>query len=46
MAAVQLLKKGVVCAFGEAALLVDESQHAQFLQKEGETRGAEGKKES
>lgn len=40
MSAVQLLQKGVVCAFGEAALLVDKSQHAQFLKKR-QTRRAE-----
>lgn len=40
MSAVQLLQKGVVCAFGEAALLIDKSQHAQFL-KGRQTRGEE-----
>lgn len=40
MAAVQFLQKGVVRAFGEATLLIDKSQHAQFL-KGRQTRGAE-----
>lgn len=40
VSAVQLLQKGVVCAFGEAALLIDKSQHAQFLNKR-QTRRAE-----
>lgn len=31
VSAVQFLQKGVVCAFGEATLLIDKSQHAQFL---------------
>lgn len=31
VSAVQFLQKGVVRAFGEAALLIDKSQHAQFL---------------
>lgn len=40
VSAVQFLQQGVVRAFGEATLLIDESQHAQFLK--GETdRGAE-----
>lgn len=40
VSAVQFLQKGVVGAFGEATLLIDESQHAQFLK--GKTdRGAE-----
>lgn len=48
MSAVQFLQKGVVRAFGEAALLIDKSQHAQLLKgrqrrKEGETqRGHDG----
>lgn len=37
VSAVELLQKGVVCAFGEATFLVDKSQHAQFLK--GETDG-------
>lgn len=31
VSAVQFLQEGVVCAFGEATLLIDKSQHAQFL---------------
>lgn len=31
--AVQFFQKGVVCAFGETTLLIDKSQHAQFLKK-------------
>lgn len=38
MPAVQLLQEGVVRAFGEATLLIDKSQHAQFL-KGRQTRG-------
>lgn len=43
VSAVQFLQKGVVCAFGEATLLIDKSQHAQLLKgdkqrsREGET---------
>lgn len=33
MSAVQFFQKGVVCAFGEATLLIDKSQHAQFLKE-------------
>lgn len=33
VSAVQFFQKGVVCAFGEATLLIDKSQHAQFLKK-------------
>lgn len=42
MPAVQLLQEGVVCAFGEAALLVDKSQHAQFLKRKARQEGAQG----
>lgn len=45
MSAVQFLQKGVVCAFGEATLLIDKSQHAQFL-KGRKTRRAERVKQS
>lgn len=38
---VQFLQKGVVGAFGEATLLIDKSQHAQFLKG----RQADGEKE-
>lgn len=41
MPAVQLLQEGVVCAFGEAALLVDKSQHAQFLKRKARQEGAQ-----
>lgn len=33
VSAVQFFQKGVVCAFGEATLLIDKSQHAQFLKQ-------------
>lgn len=42
MSAVQLLQEGVVCAFGEAALLVDKSQHAQFLKKRRDEKEQSG----
>lgn len=44
MPAVQFLQEGVVCAFGEAALLVDKSQHAQFLERKARQEGAEGER--
>lgn len=31
VSAVQFLQQSIVCAFGEATLLIDKSQHAQFL---------------
>lgn len=31
MSAMQLLQQSIVCAFGETTLLIDKSQHAQFL---------------
>lgn len=31
MSAMQLLQQCIVCAFGETTLLIDKSQHAQFL---------------
>lgn len=43
MSTVQLLQKRVVCAFGETALLIDKSQHTQFLQWR-ETRRVDGVK--
>lgn len=36
MSAMQLLQQCIVCAFGETTLLIDKSQHAQFL-KGGQT---------
>lgn len=38
VSAVQFFQKGVVCAFGEATLLIDKSQHAQFLKKRKGTK--------
>lgn len=44
MPAVQFLQEGVVGAFGEAAFLVDKSQHAQFLKRKARQEGAEGER--
>lgn len=49
VSAVQFLQQGVVGAFGEAALLVDKSQHAQFLERKRRKEkrrkeGAEGER--
>lgn len=39
----QFLQKGVVRAFGEATLLIDKSQHAQFLKgRQTDKRSREG----
>lgn len=40
VSAVQFFQKGVVCAFGEATLLIDKSQHAQFLKKRNKQKDA------
>lgn len=42
VSAVQFLQKGVVRAFGEATLLIDKSQHAQFLKTETDKKSREG----